>query len=137
MPLGDFVDSGTSPKPLVIGRTLRFLFGLGATFYFVYNLVVYDALVGTDLPELGYFIPIAIAWWYFSDAFIVGLGLPWGRWPQIAVVPVIAALIGFSFIADGDAWGSPVAWGVYIASQFFFGFIGPSFILAAIFAVPG
>jgi hypothetical protein len=71
MPLGDFVDSGTSPKPLVIGRTLRFLFGLGATFYFVYNLVVYDALVGTDLPELGYFIPIAIAWWYFSDAFIV------------------------------------------------------------------
>lgn len=61
MPLGDFVDSGTSPKPFVIGRTLRFLFGLGATFYFVYNPVVYDALVGTDLPELGYFIPIAIA----------------------------------------------------------------------------
>ena len=137
MPLGDFVDAGTSPKPLVIGRTLRFLFGVGTTAYFVFNLVVYDDLVGSELPDLGYFIAVAAAWWYFSDAFIIGLGLPWGRWPQIAVVPVAAVLIGVSLVAGGDAWGSPAAWGVYVASQFFFGFIGPSFILAAIFAVPG
>ena len=137
MPLGDFVAAGTTPKPLVIGRALRFLFGVGTTAYFVYNIVIYDDLVGSDLPDTGYFVGVAFAWWYFADAFVVGLGLRWARWPQIAVIPVVVILMGISLVADGDAWGSPLSWGVYLATQFWFGFIGPSFILAAIFAVPG
>ena len=38
---------------------------------------------------------------------------------------------------DEGVWGPPTAWGVFIMTQFFFGFIAPSFLLAAIFAVPG
>ena len=38
MPLGDFVEAGTTPKPRYIGRTLRLVFGLGTTSYFVSNI---------------------------------------------------------------------------------------------------
>jgi hypothetical protein len=40
-------------------------------------------------------------------------------------------------ITGGDEWGTPALWGVFVMTQFFYGFIGPSFILAALFAVPG
>ena len=137
MPLGDFVEAGTTPKLLCIGRTSRLVFGLATTSYFVWNIVRYHELVGTDVPEAGYFVGVAFAWWYLSDAFVVGLGLRWGRWPQIVAIPVAVVLVWVSLVADGSAWGPPLGWGLFIMTQFWFGFIGPSFILAAIFAVPG
>ena len=137
MPLGDFVEAGTTPKPLRLGRTLRFVFGLGATSYFVWNIVRFTDLVGTDSIDVGYLIGVAAAWWYLSDAFIVGFGLQWGRWPQIAVFPIALGLLVIGLVAGGVEWGTPLQWGAYIMSQFWFGFIGPSFILAALFAVPG
>lgn len=137
MPLGNFVEAGATPKPLRIGRTLRFIFGLGATSFFVWNIVVLSDRVGSDLPDAGYFVGVAFAWWYLSDAFIVGLGLKWGRWPQIVAIAVAVVLSGVSLLAYASAWGPPLGWGVFIMTQFWFGFIGPSFILAALFAVPG
>ena len=92
MPLGDFVEAGTTPKPLRIGRTLRLVFGLGATSYFVWNLVVYNDRVGSDSINAGYLVGVAFAWWYLSDAFVVGLGLKWGRWPQIVAISVAGVL---------------------------------------------
>lgn len=137
MPLGDFVEAGTTPKPLRIGRTLRLVFGLGATSYFVWNLVVYSDRVGSDSINAGYLVGVAFAWWYLSDAFVVGLGLKWGRWPQIVAISVAGVLAVVGLVAYENVWAPPLAWGVFIMTQFWFGFIGPSFFLAGIFAVPG
>ena len=137
MPLGDFVEAGTTPKPLRIGRTLRLVFGLGASAFFVLNIVDYNDRVGTNSINLGYLIGGAFAWWYLSDAFIVGLGLKWRRWPQIVAFAAAIVLAGISVVAYQNVWAPPLAWGVFIMTQFWFGFIGPSFILAALFAVPG
>lgn len=137
MPLGDFVEAGSSPKPLRIGRSLRLIFGLAATGYFVWNLFRFNDLVGVNWIDAGYLAGIAAAWWYLSDAFTVGFGLKWGRWPQIAAIAVALVLLVFGFVANSSEWGTPLQWGGYLMSQFFYGFIGPSFILAALFAVPG
>ncbi len=137
MPLGDFVEAGTTPKPLPIGRTLRLVFGLGATSYFVWNLVVYNDRVASNSIDAGYLISVAVAWWYLSDAFVVGLGLKWGRWPQIVAIPVAVVLAVIGLVAYENIWAPPLAWGVFIMTQFWYGFIGPSFILAGILAVPG
>lgn len=137
MPLGDFVEGGTTPKPLRIGRTLWFVFGLAATSYFVWDIVVYNDRVGINSVHIGYLIGIAFAWWYLSDAIVVGLGLKWGRWPQIVSIPVAVVLAGVGLAAYENVWTPPLAWGVFIMTQFWFGFIGPSFIFAALFAVPG
>ena len=137
MPLGDFVKAGTTPRPLPIGRISRFAFGLGAAYFFVWNLQNYADRVSGEFIDTGYLVGAGFALWYLSDAFTVGFGLRWGRWPQIGAITIAVILAGASLVADDSVWGPPLAWGVFIMTQFFFGFIAPSFLLAAIFAVPG
>ena len=137
MPLGDFAEAGTTPKPLPIGRTARFLAGLGASFYFVWNILQFSDRVGLEVPAGGYFVGVVFAWWYLSDAVVVGFGQRWGRWPRLAVLPIAAVLVIADLVAYESAWGPPLGWGVFVMTEFWFAFIGPSFILAALFAVPG
>ena len=89
MPLGDFVEAGTMPKPLILGRLGRLLFGLGAGFYFIWNIIQQGERVSADIPVIGYWIGVGFAWWYFSDLVVVGFSRKWGRWPQVAVAPVV------------------------------------------------
>lgn len=108
MPLGDFVEAGTTPKPLRVGRTLRLVFGLGATSYLVWNLVVYNDRVGSSSINAGYLVGAVFAWWYLSDAFVVGLGLKWGRWPQIVAIPVAVVLAVIGLVAYENVWAPPL-----------------------------
>ncbi len=137
MPLGDFVAAGTLPKPLPIGRTARLLAGAGALFYFVWSITQVSNRVSSDVLPVGSFIGVAFAWWYFSDLVVVGLSRPWGRWPQVAVLPLALALVVADLVAYGGGWGPPLGWGLFVFVQFFYGYIGISFLLAATYAVPG
>ena len=137
MPLGDFVEAGTTPKPLRIGRTLRFVFGVGGLAFFVWNFVHFSDLVATETLNVGYLVGAAFAWWYLSDAFVVGFGFPWGRWPQIVAITAAVALLMVGVAIEGIAWGTPLQAGLFVMTQFWFGFSGLSFIFAALFAVPG
>ena len=137
MPLGNFVEAGTTPKPLAIGRMGRLLVGAGAGFYFVWNIIYWSRLVDADILPVGYFVAVAFAWYYFSDLVVVGLSKSWGRWPQVAVLPFVIALVVVDLVAYGSAWGPPLGWGLFAFTEFFFGYIGISFLLAALFAVPG
>ena len=137
MPLGDFVEAGITPKPLIIGRLGRLLFGVGAGFYFIWNMIQQGERVGADIPVSGYWIGVGVAWWYFSDLVVVGFSRKWDRWPQVATVPVVVALVLVSLVAYGEVWDPPLAWGVFVFTEFFYGLIAISFVLAAILAVPG
>ena len=137
MPPGDFVEAGTTPKPLPIGRLARFLFGAGTGFYFVWNILQFSDRVGSTLPEPGYFIGVFFAWWFLSDLMVVGFSRPWGRWPQIAVVAVVAVLVIVDLVLYGSAWDLPLAWGLFLLTEFVYAAFAISFSLAALFAVPG
>ena len=137
MPLGDFAEAGTIPKPLPLGRLGRFVFGAGALFYFAWNIMQLSNRVSSDIPPVGYFVGVGFAWWYFSDLFVVGFSRPWGQWPRAAVLPIVLALIVADLVAYESGWGPPLGWGLLVFAEFFYGFIGISFVLAAIFAVPG
>ena len=137
MPLGDFVEAGSTPKPLLIGRMGRLAFGVGAGFYFIWNITQSGERAGSDVPVSGYWVGVAFAWWYFSDLVVVGFSRTWGRWPQAATAPVVAALLVGGLAAYGSAWAPPLAWGIFVFSEFFYGVIAVSFLLAATFAVPG
>ena len=137
MPLGDFADPGTMLKPLPIGRMARFVAGIGALGYFVWNLMQASNLIDSDEIPVGYLIAIGFAWWYFSDLVVVGFSRNWGRWPMVAVLPVVLSLVAASLLVDGNVWGPPLGWGLFLFAEFFFGFIGINFLLASIFAVPG
>lgn len=61
MPLGDFVESGTMVRPLLIGRVTRILVGVGTLFYFVWLLTQFAKLVGSVAPHPGWWIGVAVA----------------------------------------------------------------------------
>ncbi len=137
MPLGDFVEAGSAPRPLPIGRVTRFAFAIGAGFYFIWNILQYTERAGSDFPVNGYWIGVVFAWWYFSDLVVVGFGRRWGRRPKVAVLPVVLALVVTDLVAYGQIWDLPLAWGVFLSTEIVFGFFAISFFLAATFAVPG
>ena len=81
MPLGDFVEAGTIPKPLIIGRMGRVGLGAFLLFVFIVNLIDYEAFTTSDIsdPDVFYWIAVAVSWWYFSDLVVVGFSREWGR----------------------------------------------------------
>ncbi len=137
MTLGDFVQPGTIPKPLVIGRSGRLIFGFGALVFFAWMVIQRESVIGSDVPDLGWWIGGFFAFYYLPDLFIVGLSRPWGRWPQAAAVLIAIALLAADFAAYGTGWAPPLGWGVFIFTAFFYVVIGVAFLLAAFLAVPG
>ena len=137
MPLGDFVEAGTVARPLLIGRAARLAFAAFTLYPFILFIVIYDDLVGSDIPTVSYWIAVFVAWWYFSDLVVVGFSRRWGRRPQVAVFPVTLALVVADIVAYGRAWAPPLGWGVFLFTEFVFGAFALSFFLAAVFAVPG
>ena len=137
MPLGDFVEPGTIPKPLPIGRAGRLMFGVGSLFFFAWLVIQRDALVGSSVPELGWWVGVFFALYYLPDLFVVGLSRPWGRWPQAAGLLIALALLVADFAAYDTGWAPPLGWGVFVFLAFFFGLLGVAFIVAAALAVPG
>jgi hypothetical protein len=72
-----------------------------ALFYFVWNISRYTDLVGSSVP--GYWVGVGFAFWYLSDLFVVGFSRNWGRWLQLAVFPLVLALVIADLVAYGDA----------------------------------
>ena len=137
MPLGDFVEPGTTPRPLTIGRVTRLGFAIFLGFFFILSLLEYTELAGSDFPVSTYWIGVLFAWWYFSDLVVVGFGRRRGRSPQVSVLLVALALVVIDLVAYGEIWNSPLSWGVFLFTEFVLGFFAISFFLAATFAVPG
>ncbi len=137
MPLGDFAEPGTTPRPLAIGRGTRLVFGLALGAAFTWNLSSYADLTDSNFPLSTYWIAVAAAWWYSRDLVIVGLGRRWGRRPQVAALLAVLALVAVDLVAYGEVWDVPLAWGVFLYAEIVLGFLALSFVLAAALAVPG
>ena len=137
MPLGDFAEAGTIPKPLPIGRLGRLIFGAGTLFFSVFLIINRSDFTGSSVPEFYAWVGVFFALFYLPDLVVVGFSRQWGRWPQAAALLVALGLLVANFAAYGDGWAPPLGWGLLVFTAFFFAFIGISFVLAAIFAVPG
>ncbi len=137
MPLGDFQQTGTLPRPLVIGRLGRFAFGLGSLLFFVWLIIHRGSSVGSSVPELGWWVGVFFALYYLPDLVVVGLPLPRGRLAQLGALTIAAALIGADLAAYQSAWGPPLGWGVFTFTALFYGYLGVSFSMAAILSLSG
>jgi hypothetical protein len=121
----------------MIGRAGRLALGIAAGGAFIWNLTEFTYLTDSEFALSTFWFAFAVAWWFFSDLVVVGFGRHWGRRPQIAVFPVALALVVIDWVAYGHLWDVPLAMGVYLFTQFVFGYFSISFLLAALFAEPG
>ena len=137
MSSGGFQKPNTIARPQVFGRILRLGLGAFTLWPFVYFIINFDFVIGTEIPHPAYWIIPAVAFWTLSDVVNIGFGRNWGRRPQlvVAALGVVIALVGF--IVEGVLWSLPLAWFVYLLGQLVFLPLGASFLLAAVIAVPG
>ena len=137
MPLGDFQQTGTLPRPLVIGRLGRLAFGIGSLFFFVWLIIHRGAFVGSSVPDFGWWIGVFFAFYYLPDLAVVGFSLSRSRLAQLGVLVIAAILIGADFAAYQTVWGPPLGWGVFMFTALFYGYLGVSFLIASVLALPG
>ena len=137
MPLGNFVQPETIPKPLKIGRAGRLIFGVGALYYFAWLIIQREFLIDPSGIDLRLWVGVFFVFYYLPDLFVVGLSLRWGRWPQAAALVILMVLVAADFAAYGSGWAPPLAWAIYTFTTFYYGLIGVAFLSAAILAVPG
>ena len=137
MPLGDFQQTGTLPRPLVIGRLGRLVFGLGSLFFFVWLIIHRSAFVDSSVPDFGWWIGVFFALYYLPDLVMVGLSLPRGRLVQLGALIIGVVLMGVDFAMYQSAWGPLLGWGVFTFTALFYVSLGVSFLIAAVLAVPG
>ena len=134
---GGFQESGSLPAPKVVGRLVRVASGIGSLALFVWFLTSYDRLTDNNVPDIGWWIAVAIAFYYLPDMINVGLTLRLGRLPQIAALIVIVGLVIIDLAAYGTAWEAPLAWFFFLLAAAFYGSLGISFLVAGALGVPG
>jgi hypothetical protein len=116
---------------------VRLLLGSGAL-YVLYQVVAHRAALLEDtLPDLQWLPLVLLALYVFPYVVNLGWGRSWGRWPQIAIVVLVAGVAAVGFMATGAVWGKAAGTLLFLWLAYTFGHLGLSFLLAAGIATPG
>jgi hypothetical protein len=133
-----FVERGTLPAPTPQKRVVRLLCGAALLAYVIWQAPQYGLFTGTGLPLLpGSWIAIAILFYFFGDIFNIGLNRRWGRWPQGALLALLAGAVLMDLFLYGTFWGPPAGWLIH-GFQLFSAFVlAVAFLVSAFTAAPG
>ena len=130
-------QAGTYRQPGPIGRTVRFGFG-ALLLFFPLQIITkygYGAIVRASDPSI--WIGIAFSLWLIVEVVNVGFGRNFGQWPRYIALALIA-LGGISdVLLTGSIWGLNLSLALMALIAFVYGYLGASFVMAALFAVPG
>ncbi len=134
-----FEEYGSLPRPLVIGRIVRFALGVWLL-YVLYQLIVYGPSILVDHTP-----PNHWTWWLTAalgimvTPYVVNIGFSrnWKHWPRVAVVVTAGVLVGVDLFFYGTWWALPLGafalvWFIYWTTHF-----GFSLLLSALIATPG
>ncbi|MDQ7051784.1 MAG: hypothetical protein Q9P14_02375 [candidate division KSB1 bacterium] len=134
----DPLAPGSLPRPGWIGRLVRLLLG-GVFLWGTYRLLLahLEQPPGTNAPTPLFLMAIVVAFygWHLLAAQYSQVLPP----KRATLVPIV--LTGLLLIADGlvyqRLWAPPAAWFLFVMTVSILGFIGFSFLLAALLAAPG
>ncbi len=127
---------GELPRPGLIGLAIRAALAV-VVLMGLYDAVRYPASYwdgfGNPVGALPLFLPLIL----FSGWVVNKLLLKnWGFWPNVALVAGagVAMIIGAT---QGNAWGPPIGYYVWVWQLLFTGLLGPAFFLAVLLRTPG
>jgi hypothetical protein len=132
-------NANTLPSPGPVGRSVRLLVGILLLASFYSTLVGYEGFFETaSFPtDIELWVGVAITLWLLSEVVNVGWSVNWGHWPQIVVLALGVAAAGLDHLVYGRIWAPPLGAIVFGLMAYVTMHLGLSFVLAALFAVPG
>ncbi len=134
----DPLAPGSLPRPGWIGRLVRLLLG-GVFLWGTYRLLLarLEQPPGTTAPTPLFLMAVVVAFygWHLLAAQYPKVLPP--KWATLFPVVLTGLLLIADVVLYQRLWAPPVAWFLFVMTVSILGFIGFSFFLAALLAVPG
>jgi hypothetical protein len=134
-----FEETGSLPKPGVVGRVVRLLVGLlllsGLYSMLTDGLSLFSLRVAPRSWTFWLFVVIA----FYVTPYVVniGFGTNWRRVPQLFIAVTAGVLIAIDLIAYGTWWAPPLGTFVWVWLVYFSAHLGFSFVLSTLLGTPG
>jgi len=129
---------GTLPKPGLVGRMVRLVFGV-LCLYYVYSLwgARFNLLSSTGGIHLLLWNGIIPGLFLVSYVINIGFSRAWKKWPAIISAIILLITAGVGYTQSGQVDTMALARALWIWELYVFSHLGLSFIVAAILATPG
>ena len=133
----DLQQSGTFARPGLIGRGLRAIAGLLILFAISPLIIQFRPGHTLSVGYWGLWVGVAFAFWVVNDVVNVGLGRDFGQWPRYGLVglPVLGSL--GDYLVSGVWWADIISTVIAAELLFVLGYLGVSFLVGSVLAVPG
>ena len=125
------------PVPGPIGRSARLLLGAALVVLTALTLISYRGYIRIGVPSGAWWLLAAVTLYALPQVVDIGLGRSWGVRSQAVAVGLGLAAAAVDVAVYGNLWGPPLGAFIYVAGVAVLGFMGISFVLAAIVGVPG
>ena len=128
-----FEKPGILQRPGPIGRAVRIVFGIGATYFLTEVLTSYSGIVRVGLPRsISLFFGIVFTFYFLPDVINIGFTRRWGRKPQLVVIVLAVTAAVFDQVHYGFFWGPELGLLVFVLLAYVLTHLSLSFILAGI-----
>lgn len=136
-----FEEPGTIKRPEIIGRAVRFVYGVAMLALFTWIGTSYEAFLSPHAPSSPILVLILVgsASALFNLPHVVNIGftVSWGQRAQLVLGLLAAVAVGCDFLRFGSLWGPPLGLLVFVLLTYVTAHSGLSFIVASLLATPG
>ena len=131
-------EPGTLPRPGLVGRLARLVFGV-LCFWYVFGLInVQDNMLDAS-GQIRAFIWNGILPGFFLVSYVINIGFSraWKKWPAAVSVGVFLLLAAYGYFTQGSFETLALASAVWVWEFYLFIHLGLSFLLSALLGTPG
>lgn len=134
-----FVAAGSLVRPGWLGRGARLVLGVVILYAILPVIPAFAFFRDAPAPpdDIGLWILAALLFLASRDVVNLGLGVRWGRWPQLGILVLTGVAVAASAIFYGRAWGPPAGILFYVWLVGTAVALGVAFVLSAFLGTPG
>ena len=131
-------EPGSLPRPGLVGRLVRFGFGMLCLSHVYWLLQVSDNLIdeGGQIRSI-LWNGIVIGLFLISYVINIGFSRAWKKWPAIVSVIVFVLIAAYGYLTVGTAETGLLAQALWVWEFYVFAHLGIAFVIAAIIGTPG
>jgi hypothetical protein len=133
-----FDETGTLPRPGLIGRLVRLAYGVLCLWYVDSLIQMYPNLLAAD-GHIGAAVWIGVFPGLFLISYVVNIGYSraWKKWPAIVSAASFIGIASYGYLAEGAVETDALARAIWGWELYLFVHLGMAYVLAAIIRTPG
>ncbi|MEE9167881.1 MAG: hypothetical protein V3U24_10545 [Candidatus Neomarinimicrobiota bacterium] len=129
-------QAGTFFRPGLIGRGLRLISGL-VILFLISPLTALRPGGVISIGNIPLWIGLAFTLWLVNEVVNIGFGRDFGQWPRYGLVGLLVLSSLGDYLINGVWWAEIVTMIIATELLLVLGYLGISYVVASVLAVPG